>query len=168
MSTKLCTRCNKEKPLSNFYIRRSNTTSRNKAGEPIAWCKDCRRAYKREDIKRNPEKWAKYCRRSYLRHRTERIAKARADRQELKRKVIAHYSRNKIQCAICGNNDIVVLCIDHIDGNGQAHRRAIGRTSGAGFYQWLIQNNYPDGFQVLCYNCNMRKRWEQQEYGVRE
>jgi hypothetical protein len=27
-------------------------------------------------------------------------------------------------------------------------------TGGGQFYQWLIRNAYPPGFQVLCWNCN--------------
>jgi len=167
MDTKFCSRCGQEKPISEFYRRRVDT-SRNKAGELIAWCKCCRLAYKRAWHARNKEKDNEH-KRAYYRQNDECIKlKARAGRQQLKQEVIAHYSKGSMRCPICGIDDIVVLCIDHIDGNGQAHRRAIGRTSGAGFYQWLIQNNYPVGFQVLCYNCNMRKRWEQLEYGVRK
>jgi len=79
-------------------------------------------------------------------------------RQRLKEQIIKHYSKGTSQCARCGINDIDVLCIDHINGNGNEHRRSIGITSGYSFYQWLNQDGLPLGFQVLCYNCNMKKR----------
>ena len=164
--TKFCSRCRTEKPTSAFYTRRADTT-RNKAGELLGWCKDCRRELKHLWARDNPEKIIAYRRKQYIDHHEELALKARVDRQELKRKVIEHYSSGSMKCLECGIDDIIVLCIDHINGNGQEHRRSINRTSGAGFYQWLIQNDYPDGFQVLCYNCNMRKRWNQQEYGVK-
>lgn len=45
------------------------------------------------------------------------------------------------------------LCIDHIDGGGNKHRAEIK----GDFYRWLIDNNFPPGFQTLCHNCNMAK-----------
>ncbi len=85
-------------------------------------------------------------------------AAAKRYRQRLKEQLIKHYSNGTGQCSRCGVSDIDILCIDHISGNGNAHRRSIGRTSGYGFYQWLNKEKLPDGFQVLCYNCNMKKR----------
>jgi hypothetical protein len=56
--------------------------------------------------------------------------------------------------------------IDHIDGNGAEHRRemAAERNSpwgqaGHATYRWLRKNNYPEGFQVLCANCNCGRHW---------
>ena len=37
---------------------------------------------------------------------------------------------------------------------GNAHRKSI-TTKSIG--DWLYVNDYPDGFQVLCHNCNMAK-----------
>ena len=59
-------------------------------------------------------------------------------------------------CNNCGEMDTDVLCIDHINGGGNNHFREL-RDLGIQFHPWLIKNNYPDGFQVLCANCNMRK-----------
>lgn len=49
--------------------------------------------------------------------------------------------------------------IDHVNGGGNAHRRSIGGTTACTvrFYRWLEVNNYPEGFQVLCHNCNFAK-----------
>lgn len=43
--------------------------------------------------------------------------------------------------------------MDHIDGAGREHRREIGQGANA-LYRWLAKNGYPDGFRVLCHNCN--------------
>lgn len=60
-------------------------------------------------------------------------------------------------CSQCGNTDITILEVDHVNGGGCQHRKKV--TNGAGghpFYQWLKQNNYPDGFRVLCPTCNKK------------
>lgn len=60
-------------------------------------------------------------------------------------------------CACCGEPNRVFLAIDHINGEGAAHRRAIGSSGGDSIYRWLIKNNLPEGFQTLCHNCNWAK-----------
>ena len=62
------------------------------------------------------------------------------------------------KCKCCGETRREFLSIDHIDGNGNKQKREIGVRDSAGLYRWLRQNNYPEGFQVLCFNCNMGKR----------
>lgn len=57
-------------------------------------------------------------------------------------------------CACCGENEIKFLAIDHINNNGASHRRSIGTKNVA---LWIIKNNFPKGFQILCHNCNMAK-----------
>jgi len=56
-------------------------------------------------------------------------------------------------CNNCGEQDIDVLCLDHINGGGSRHVRDLTTT----LYGWILQNNFPDGFQVLCANCNLKK-----------
>lgn len=55
------------------------------------------------------------------------------------------------QCACCGLAEPLFLTVDHINNDGAAHRRKIGPH---GIYKWLIQNRFPNGFQLLCFNCN--------------
>ncbi len=76
--------------------------------------------------------------------------------QKLKLEVLIHYSNNPPICACCGELEVRFLSIDHINGDGHEHRRKIGG-NGSHLYYWLKRNNYPNGFQVLCYNCNMAK-----------
>lgn len=56
------------------------------------------------------------------------------------------------KCTCCGEEQYEFLVIDHVNGGGDNHRREIGR--GAVVYRWLADHGYPDGFQVLCHNCN--------------
>lgn len=70
---------------------------------------------------------------------------------ELKRMTLIKYGG---MCACCGVKDIRLLTIDHINGGGNKHRRMLGHSK---IYRWLKQNRYPDGYQVLCWNCNLGK-----------
>ncbi|HYT41037.1 MAG TPA: hypothetical protein VEP90_01705 [Methylomirabilota bacterium] len=71
---------------------------------------------------------------------------------------MTHYGGETPTCACLGCRETIdqFLCIDHINGGGNDHRKEIKR-NGAAFYQWLRTNSYPEGFQVLCHNCNMAK-----------
>jgi hypothetical protein len=118
--------------LDNFYAR--NPGLRKEYGD--AW----RQA--------NPGKYSEYNRKSLL---------------KLKREVMDAYGGC---CACCGETELVFLTIDHVNDDGAEHRREMAAESGfeysqagARTYRWLRKNNYPDGFQVLCANCNCGKQW---------
>jgi len=107
------------------------------------WMKKNRERYnqsQREYRLKNKEKYEKYSR--------ERSRK-------LKLEVLTHYGGNPPKCTCCGETEIIFLTIDHIDGGGREHRKKVG--DGSTFYRWLIKNNYPVGYQILCYNCNCGK-----------
>jgi hypothetical protein len=67
--------------------------------------------------------------------------------------VLTHYSRGIPQCACCGETTVAFLAIDHIDGGGNEHRAEIG-TAANSFATWLRRNGFPEGYRVLCHNCN--------------
>ena len=81
--------------------------------------------------------------------------KDRKRHKQLRLTILQYYSAEKPFCACCGEGMIEFLAIDHMDNNGAEHRREIG--GGTKIYQWLKQNDYPEGFQVLCHNCNLAK-----------
>lgn len=58
------------------------------------------------------------------------------------------------KCLCCGESELVFLAIDHIDGGGNKHRNC-GEIKITNIAMWLIKNNFPKGFRVLCHNCNM-------------
>lgn len=68
---------------------------------------------------------------------------------------LRHYGGTPPSCACCGEDHPTFLAIDHIEGSGNKHRKEIGSKGGYTFAIWLIKNNFPEGFQVLCHNCNM-------------
>jgi hypothetical protein len=67
-----------------------------------------------------------------------------------RKEVFEHYGKT---CACCGESIKEFLTIDHINGGGEVHRKKIGRK----MYRWLVANNFPEGFQTLCFNCNWGK-----------
>jgi len=92
----------------------------------------------------------------------EKIHKREKERKwTLKLNILTHYGGNPPKCACCGETEIKFLSIDHIKGFGTRHRNRV-KDSGSEFYRWLLNNNFPEGYQVLCYNCNCAKGF----YGV--
>lgn len=79
--------------------------------------------------------------------------KQRAYQQKIKEEVINHYG-GKCQC--CNEGRLIFLIIDHIYGGGNKEHEKVGH--GTQFYRWLIKNNFPVGYQVLCHNCNFSRR----------
>jgi hypothetical protein len=74
-----------------------------------------------------------------------------------RRKVLTHYGN---RCARCGFTDQRALSIDHVEGGGAEHRRNLKSND---ICAWLMRNNFPPGFQILCMNCQWIKRHENQE-----
>lgn len=67
------------------------------------------------------------------------------------------FARYGTSCACCGESERVFLTLDHINGDGAAHRRELAgssRVGGVNFYQKLIKAGLPDGIRTLCWNCN--------------
>lgn len=80
-------------------------------------------------------------------------------RWRVKVETLTHYAiDSKPKCIVCGESDIQVLTIDHINGEGSSHRKRLNRHGGWEFYVWLRKQGYPVGYQVLCMNCNWKKR----------
>jgi len=97
----------------------------------------------------------------YEEHREEVKQDVRERTRKLRLRVIKHYSEGKMCCGICEEERLPCLSIDHIDGRGAEHRRQPGVGKGTGFYLWIVRNNFPEGFQILCMNCQFIKRYEQ-------
>lgn len=68
--------------------------------------------------------------------------------QRRRAEVLARYGG---ACACCGETQPAFLAIDHINGGGRQHRLTVSRN----FYAWLRAEGFPEGFRVLCHNCNM-------------
>lgn len=62
-------------------------------------------------------------------------------------------------CVKCGFSDKRALQVDHVNGGGMKEKRSIGDSA---MYLKILGN--PDGYQILCANCNWIKRFENGEY----
>lgn len=78
-----------------------------------------------------------------------RKAAFKKEARNLRIQVREHYGG---VCACCGEGRAEFLTIDHIGerGVGTRHRKRVGCV-----YRWLRMYGYPDGFRVMCYNCNL-------------
>lgn len=94
----------------------------------------------------------------YIENKEDIKIKHRLYSQRKRFSVLQYYGGTIPKCACCGETQLEFLCIDHMNGNGNAHRRKIwDRRAGGNIYQWLMANDLPSGFQVLCHNCNCAK-----------
>lgn len=78
--------------------------------------------------------------------------RAKRFRDKIRADVIAAYGG---ACRCCGEDELVFLTIDHVIPIRRADRS--GGDSSYSLYLRLRRLDYPDGYQVLCYNCNHAK-----------
>ncbi len=131
-SHKLCRECKQTKPISDF-----SSYPKNGKRYPTSKCIDC--------LSKRVESMD-----TATREKQRRLA--REKKRALRIECIKTYGG---MCACCGETTIEFLCIDHINGGGNKHRKQI---RGANIYYWLKQQGYPQNeYQILCHNCNMAK-----------
>lgn len=109
--------------------------------------------YDKRYYKKHKEKYCAYSRVYSKTHHKQVCLKGSRMRKRLKNLMLQHYGN---RCILCGENNIRLLGVDHINGKGDEHRKEIGQGAYT-LYRWLIRNKYPDGFQILCGRCNTWK-----------
>jgi hypothetical protein len=90
--------------------------------------------------------------------------------KENRLKVLQYYSKRLSKsdipcCNCCGlNSHIEFLTVDHIVGRQEMDfepelkkLKYMSKLSGTALVIWIIKNNFPKGFQILCHNCNQTK-----------
>lgn len=137
MEMKRCRRCTHTKPVEEFRKYPDGRIS----GE----CIPCL-AYAAEWVKNKRARDIEFAKRDKAATK-ERVMKIM---RKARRDVIAHYGG---KCACCGEAHIEFLHLDHIEGGGTQQRAELKRWGNA-FYRWLQKQGYPEGFRVLCANCN--------------
>ncbi len=126
-----CISCEKEKGKQEYQRDKEKIRARN-----LRWQK-----INPEKKKRSGQTWRKT-------HTQEILKKKRDYAKHLRIMAFNHYGT---LCSCCGENRLEFLCIDHINGGGNQHRKEIKNK----FYPWLLRNNFPAGFRTLCHNCNL-------------
>ena len=121
----------------------------------MPWAKDKPieevRAYARMSMARYRKTHPNYPKLESKRDRQRRIGR--------KLKCFVSYSKSNPPKCKCGFSDIRALTIDRIDGN----HKIVTKLYGDALYNFLIENNYPSGWQVLCMNCQWLKRYDNKE-----
>ena len=174
---KQCTKCKISKPLNEYYkcknnsdgldcyckdckkVMRKDEYSRHKKlyqERAVKYCEDennKERMYKKhkEWVNDNPERIKGY-------RLTEGHTLGLTNKQYIKMKrdekviqALFFYSDGKMKCELCGNDNIDLLCIDHVNHNGGEHRKTY---KGHSLPNQLIKENFPKGYRILCRNCN--------------
>lgn len=186
METYECRICHKIKPIIEFQKRKDSKLGiRRECKACISEYKhkyhllhiDERHIYNKKYRINNKEYFREYDKKYYIANRDKLILankiRSKAHEQKIKYIVLSHYSISDVpQCSNPYNQhkepytDIRALSIDHINGGGGKHRRLLfgeNKKGGRSFYRWLQDNKYPDGYQVLCMNCQWIKRNENKE-----
>ena len=160
---KQCSKCKQWKPLTKYHKHKSHKDGLRSECK-ICWNKHKREYYqknKKQILARNKEYHKLYVntfhgeqvRKTYrskseTKKRQNLLKQKRMEKK--KERVLNYYSNGTNKCAICGIDTYEVLTIDHINGGGSEHKKEHFNY----LYIWLIQNNLPEGFRVLCRNCN--------------
>ena len=90
-----------------------------------------------------------HCKETYAKHRLRIFEYSKKRYKEIRLKVLTHYGGDPPKCSCCGESIYEFLTIDHINNNGSEDKR-----SRSVLFEWLIRNGFPEGYGVLCYNCN--------------
>ena len=120
--------------------------------------RDERIAYTRKRWRENPSVRERHYERRRERMKTSEVARLKS---KAYRKITLLNNRKLVLerygsfCQCCGESQNEFLAIDHVNGCGAELRKLQG--GGSSFYSWLKRHGLPDGYQVLCHNCNMAK-----------
>lgn len=103
----------------------------------------CASCYSKRWYEQNPEAARRHARESHKRMR-----------ENLRTELIAAYG-GRCACRNCPETNTAFLTLDHINGDGKAHRLQVGSHT----YADLRRKGFPrDGYRLLCWNCNAMTR----------
>ena len=140
---KQCSKCAKTKPESEFYVKDR------KSGRRHTQCKSCYKERRKVTYKEHYEKY-----------RDEYLARGKIRRTKLR----AEFRSNMLQflkrkaCITCGENDIRVLELDHIDSSQKTFNISQAVRIGKTWQQVLEEIKK---CQILCANCHKIKTAEE-------
>lgn len=162
-----CKKCGETKAFEDFAI----VYAKNSRGQNYRQhtCMTCHRVIHAERQRRaremRPDLYHAIQKRSWFKNHEANKASKRAWNRKLKDEAFGSYGGYR--CVCCGETQPCMLNLDHVNNDGAEHRKQVlghrrqttwqRGNGGANFYQWLRDNGYPPGVQVLCYNCNISK-----------
>ena len=166
IKTKLCSKCQEDKPLSDFGHR---------SDKPYlfkSWCNQCcairaHRFYhdappeKKQDKKiiqaryreSHREQIREYEKKRRLKNPELEAKRSARCKRELREQMITAYGG---KCACCGETNYEFLTLEHINGNGSNDRKVSKGTDA--ILRRLRNQGWPtENYTILCWNCNSSK-----------
>src|SRR3990167_6865126 len=104
--------------------------------------------------RKNSKKIAAYHKKYYAKFKKQYLQGYRDSYRKRRVVCLEWYGGVPPSCACCGESVIQFLTINHTDGrygSGNKHRKSLDSME---ISRWLVRNDFPDGFNVLCHNCN--------------
>lgn len=180
MKYKICTKCNLNIKLSNFYNLEGGKygkcsrckqccciESKKYRNNPVT--KKIRRLYNKSYYLKNKKKIRRRTIKFYSKNRKKILKRAskynKANRdkiniikrrysKKLKSLILDNYGK---ECVCCGETIFEFLTIDHFYNNGGLDRKKFKNSHN--FYRFLKKRGFPKnlGLQILCFNCNIAK-----------
>ncbi|MEK6878606.1 MAG: hypothetical protein AABY22_03310 [Nanoarchaeota archaeon] len=98
----------------------------------------------------------KYKHQKYLIYKPKQDTRRIELYKERKRQIFEYYGGIPPICKCCNEILYEFLTLDHINGGGRKERNQF-KNSYTKFMLWIIKNNFPKGYQILCFNCNQAK-----------
>jgi hypothetical protein len=152
---KTCNKCGCVKHITEFRL----TKMRGKTVR-LAICLTCQAKWHREHYQKHIELNREINRKRASHYRSNKPEKAKnaakkyrlRKQAENREKIYAAYGN---KCVCCGEDNPLFLTVDHVNSDGYLERKNKKYTSGSQFYSLIVKQNFPDKYQLLCYNCNM-------------
>lgn len=145
-----CSRCRVFLPVDQFGLSKAIADGLN------IYCRVCQAAHSNAWRNKDPERAKAFAAERERRWRANNPELMRQQalvrRRALKRQVLEAYG---MRCTCCGESQYEFLSLDHINDDGNIHRREVGL--GTGIYHWAKKHAFPPSLQILCYNCNFAK-----------
>ena len=146
-ATKICTKCNTEKPISQYSWRNK------RKGLYKSQCKSCHAEYRRQHYLDNHEKYKKKARRWNDEHKDARLLAAR-------RLVLEYLLEHP--CVDCGETNPIVLEFDHVRGK-KKEAISIMLSSMVTFDRLQAEIDKCD---VRCANCHRMKTAQERGWHI--
>lgn len=142
-----CEKCGEEKDLAMYRKEQGGK----RYFRP--YCVQCwtasRREYQKAYTKRNAGKLTRYHADKYARTRDVQRMSRKRYYEKWKKIVFDRYGN---ECSCCGEAEPKFLTIDHVNDDGAEHRKEV--SAGIVLFRWLVANDFPETFRILCFNCN--------------